>query len=157
MEQRRVAVRHTVEELAAAMAKGRLRMRGFQAWRAAMEEGRKQRAMEAAMTDLSGIVSRLTGVDFKKQVGIWQASPVDVRGASPAEAVAEETCNSAAQRSPSSALWEPITPVTPLLTPGTKAACSAVLGWSASQRVGPVRGLDSSLFKAVYSPAPEMA
>ena len=45
----------------------------FEAWQAATEEARKHRAMEQAMSDLSGIVSRLTGVDFKKQVGLWEA------------------------------------------------------------------------------------
>jgi len=114
--------------------------------------------MEEAVHDLSGIVTRLTGVDFKTQVGIMleEATPArGVRGTRPpSEGLAEP--RAPPYQSPIGKvfnhLFEPLVeqslerkapgefgePDTPILTPASKAAVSAVLGWNQSTRRGKV-------------------
>ena len=130
------AVRKAIEAIAMKQWSTRLKGKGFQAWWGATEEARKSNTMQLAMTDLSGIVSRLTGVDFKRPP----------RGGSPELMQVEPTTRNAVYASPVGKAWGKVLdraelePVTPLggLTPNTKAACSAVLGWSESR--APVKG-----------------
>ena len=144
-EVRQVAVRQALDHMARSRYLRRLLEKGFMGWCGATQEARKHRAMEEAMSDLSSIVSRLTGVDFKKQVGLWE-----VPKESP---LAKTTSIAPPYQSPIGKVFNRlfegpgvVEPATPAggqvfeegLTPASRAACSAVLGWNRSRKLSRV-------------------
>ena len=151
-EARAIALRRAMDGLSRRQAWRVLLLRSFLGWRGVAAEGKKHATMEEAVQDLSGIVTRLTGVDFRHEVGLaLEAAPqrkarlspagrahsgskpglADVEGprAPPYQSPIGKVFNHLFEPPPSGEAAR-LEPATPILTPASKAACSAVLGWN---------------------------